>query len=118
MLKKIMAGLFLGGALLIAQPMVMTDGFFAPSVAEAGVVNTHDGLFSVSIDDSSVYMVGRNHAHVAISYKNNMKGAWVGPKVVDVMWGAGYACNDLATGKQLTPSDVGLAVANYMSEHY
>ena len=73
MLKKFLAGAIIGGALLVAQPMV-NQGVFHQSVAEAGVVNTIDGLFSVAIDDSSVYMVGKNHAHVSVTYKNNMKG--------------------------------------------
>ncbi|WP_276840419.1 hypothetical protein [Anaerovibrio lipolyticus] len=118
MFKKIITSLFLGGALLLAQPMMMSAGVFTQSVAEAGVVNTRDGLFSVSIDDSSVYMVGNNHAHVAISFKNNMKGTWIEPKIVDVMWGKGYDCRYLSNGQPVTPSDIGLAIADYMSDHY
>lgn len=120
MLKKILASFILGGALVIALP-VLPECFNSYPVAEAGTVrvNCGEALWEVSIDDSSVFMVGKNHAHVAIR-RNNLETA-NGPlpaQVVDVMWGAGYVCNDLATGKPVAPSNIGLAIANYMSEHY
>lgn len=120
MLKKFLAGAIIGGALLVAQPMV-NQGVFHQSVAEAGTVrvNCGEALWEVYIDDSSIYMVGKNHAHVSI--RRNCLETNNGPlaaQVVDVMWGAGYVCNDLATGKPIGPNNIGLAIANYMSERY
>ena len=120
MLKKILASLILGGALLVAQPLLPESVNSCP-VAEAGTVRVDCGgaLWEVTIDDSSVFIVGKNHAHVAIR-RNNLETAngSLPAQVVDVMWGAGYVCNDLATGQPVSPSNIGLAVANYMSAHY
>ncbi|GEM_PF-1149128 len=120
MLKKFLASFILGGALIISQPF-LSDNVISYSIAEAGTVRVECGsaLWEVFIDDSSVFMVGKNHAHVAIR-RNNLETA-NGPlpaQVVDVMWGAGYVCNDLATGRPVSPSNIGLAVANYMSTRY
>ena len=120
MLKKILTGVMLVVAMMVAHVFSL-GGHFTGSVAEAGMVSVDCGgaLWEVTIDDSSVFMVGKNHAHVAIR-RNNLETA-NGPlpaQVVDVMWGAGYVCNDLATGRPVSPSNIGLAVANYMSARY
>jgi hypothetical protein len=120
MIKKILASFILGGAFFISQPL-LSDHVVSNSIAEAGTVRVECGsaLWEVFIDDTSVFMVGNNHAHVVIR-RNNLETA-NGPlpaQVVDVMWGAGYVCNDLTTGRPVSPSNIGLAVSNYMSARY
>ena len=120
MLKKILTSVLLVMTMM-AAPAFSEGYLIAGSIAEAGTVSVDCGgaLWEVTIDDSSVFMVGKNHAHVAIR-RNNLETA-NGPlpaQVVDVMWGAGYVCNDLASGRPVSPSNIGLAVANYMSTRY
>lgn len=117
MLKKILASVLIGGALLVAAP-VATDLSMGTSVAEAGHTKTHDGSWYIEIDDSSVAMVGNNHAHVGIRVKNLIPGKrnFEPYAIVDVMWGKGFVCTYLNGGS--VSSDIGLAIANYMSENY
>lgn len=64
-------------------------------------------------------MKAKNHAHVAIRRNCLENGAGPLPtQVVDVMWGKGYVCNDLATGKPITTNRVASAIADYMWERY
>ena len=62
MLKKVFASVLLGGALAVLSPVA-----YSP-VAEAGVISVDCGgaQWEVTIDDESVVMIGKNHAHVAI----------------------------------------------------
>lgn len=89
-------------------------------VAEAGVISVDCGgaQWEVTIDDESVVMIGKNHAHVAIQRHCLDTPRPFDVEVVDVMWGGGYICNDLNTGEPIRPSDVALAIANYMSANY
>ena len=119
MLKKICLSLLMIFSVLAVQPITAILG--ANSVVEASVVNVDCGgaQWEVYIDDSSIYMVKQNHAHVAVSTRCLETNAdWSSPQVVDVMWGKGYVCNYLYSGKPVSPSDIGLAIANYMSARY
>ena len=118
MLKKILASLFVGFALIVAQP-VWTGTICDYSIAEAGTTYDRERNWEVVIDDSSIYMVEQNHAHVAFKFRNLVTGSgWSPVEVADVMWGKGYVCNYLYSGKPVSPSDIGLAIANYMSARY
>ena len=115
-MKKILAFFLLGGLLVFASVAVPNQ--FAASIAEAGSTKTYDGAWLVEIDDSSVAMLGTNHAHVGIRCKNLIPGRknYDPYTVVDVRWGKGVDCRYL-TGEAVN-NDIALAVANYMSEHY
>ena len=115
-MKKVLAGILLGGVLAAAPMMVPAP--FAVSVAEAGTTKTYDGAWLVEIDDSSVVMVGTNHAHVGIRCKNLIPGRknYDPYTVVDVRWGKGVDCRYLSGGA--VNDNIALAIANYMSEHY
>lgn len=115
-MKKVLAGILLGGV-LAAAPLMAPDPF-AVSVAEAGTVKTYDGAWLVEIDDSSVAMVGTNHAHVGIRCKNLIPGRknYDPYTVVDVRWGKGVDCRYLSGGT--VNNNIALAIANYMSENY
>ncbi|MCI6085173.1 hypothetical protein [Selenomonas sp.] len=115
MFKKVFTRCFMLCAL------VMTFAFAAMPSAEAGVVSVpgHSDWL-LNINDSSVYMVGRNHAHVIISVRSS-EGEWSRPYPVHIRWGAGFECYRISQSCAQTGtvnSDVGLAVANYMSENY
>ena len=115
-MKKVLAGILLGGVLAAAP--LMAPAPFAVSVAEAGTVKTYDGAWLVEIDDSSVAMVGTNHAHVGIRCKNLIPGRknYDPYTVVDVRWGKGVDCRYLSGGT--VNNNIALAIANYMSEKY
>lgn len=115
-MKKILAGLLMGGFLVFA-PMAMPTQLAAP-VAEAGSTKTYDGAWLVEIDDSSVVMLGKNHAHVGIRCKNLIPGRknFDPYSIVDVRWGKGVDCRYVNGGS--VNNSIALAVANYMSEHY
>lgn len=81
------------------------------------IINSQIG-YKVDIDDSSVYMIGKNHANVIIT---PYYARWNPSYPVEVLWGKGFAvyrldCNGNRKGTE--SSDFGLAIANYMSEHY
>ena len=112
--KKVLASILLGVALAVLSPIA-----YSP-VAEAGIISVDCGgaQWEVTIDDESVLMIGKNHAHVSIQRYCLDMGHPLAPQVADVMWGAGYVCNDLNTGKPIGPANVALAIANYMSANY
>lgn len=116
MLKNVLTGVLLCLASAVVQPMI-----FSP-VAEAGVITVNCGddapLWEVTIDDESVVMLSENHAHVNIQRHCLDTPRPFDVEVIDVMWGAGYICNNLNTGKPIRPSNVALAIANYMSANY
>lgn len=115
-MKKILSFFLLGGLLVFASVAVPNQ--FAASIAEAGSTKTYDGAWWVEIDDSSVAMLGTNHAHVGIRCKNLIPGRknYDPYTVVDVRWGKGVDCRYL--NGEAVNSNIALAVANYMSEHY
>ena len=91
-----------------------------PSAAEATVIGVqgHE-RWRVDINDSSVYMVGQNHAHVVIAIRYDRY--WTKAFPVDVAWGKGFSCariDDYGNVGDQINYEVGLAVANYMSENY
>ena len=91
-----------------------------PSAAEATVIGVqgHEG-WRVDINDSSVYMVGQNHAHVVIAIRYDRY--WTKAFPVYVAWGKGFSCariDDYGNVGDQINYEVGLAVANYMSENY
>ncbi len=117
MVKKILAGLMVGGALWTVAPM-FADMPVTASVAEAGTRTYREGAWVVNIDDSSVYMVGAKHARVYIQFKCLARDVgWTAPRVVDVRWGKGVACTYMDTGEAVA-SDLALTIANYMSDNY
>jgi hypothetical protein len=116
MMKKVLACLLIGGVLVVSPMALPTQ--FATSVVEAGSTKTYDGAWLVEIDDSSVAMVGTNHAHVGIRCKNLIPGRknYDPYTVVDVRWGKGVDCRYLSGGT--VNNNIALAIANYMSENY
>lgn len=117
MVKKILAGLMVGSAILAAAQMSAVLPVTA-SVAEAGTRTYGEGAWVVNIDDSSVYMVSDKHARVYIRTKCLARNyGWSSPEVVDVSWGKGVACTYFDTGKQVE-SELALTIANYMSDNY
>lgn len=104
----------------------MAELFFAgaavPADAEVGVAMVNNQGYKVYINDSSVYMHeksgSRGDANVIIA---KYTGHWSDPYPVEVYWGAGFAVYRLdANGNRLNMEnqDFGLAIANYMSEHF
>lgn len=116
MFKKVLASILLGVASAVLSPIA-----YSP-VAEAEVITVDCGndapRWEVTIYDETVEMLSENHAHVAIQRHCLDTPRPFDVEVVDVMWGRGYICNDLNTGKPIRPSDVALAIANYMSTNY
>lgn len=117
MIKKILASLMVGSAFLFIAPAV--SDIPMSSVAEAGYVKTYDGAWIIEVDDSSVAMIGNNHAHVGIRIKNLIPGRlnYEPYTIVDVMWGKGVSCKYLNSG-EIVRDDIALAIGNYMSDNY
>lgn len=106
--------------LFAACALAATCAFAAMPSAEAGIVGVlgHPD-WRVNINDSSVYMVGRHHAHVLIAECDSE--GWMQPYLVSVSWGAGFDCHRIDQNGNYAGSvnnDIGLAVANYMSDNY
>ena len=114
MFKKIFTRCFMLCAL------VMAFAFAAMPSAEASVVSVQGHpTWRVNINDSSVYMIAHNHAHVVISIYNGE--VWSDAFPVHVRWGAGFECyriNQSCSQTGTVNSDVGLTVANYMHANY
>lgn len=110
MLKKILSMLIVLEAIIVP---------IAGSRTEATVVMVNSQIgYKVDIDDSSVYMIGKNHANVIIT---PYYARWNPSYPVEVLWGKGFAVYRLdrnGNRKGTESSDFGLAIANYMSEHY
>lgn len=109
---KVMMGFFMMAGILFS-PLVHGN-------AEAAVVavKSNGGNYKVNIDDSSIYMVGKNHAHVIIT---PYYARWNPSYPVEVLWGKGFAVYRLdknGNRKGMESDDFALAIANYMSEHY
>ena len=100
--------------------LAATCTFAAMPSADAGIVGVlgHPD-WRVNINDSSVYMVSRNHAHVLIAECDSE--GWKQPYLVSVSWGAGFDCHRIDQNGNYVGnvnSSIGLAVANYMSDNY
>ena len=106
--------------LFAACALAATCAFAAMPSAEAGIVGVHGHPdWRVNINDSSVYMVSRHHAHVIIAMCDSE--GWMQPYPVSIRWSAGFECYRIDQNGNYVGSvndDVGLAVANYMSANY
>ena len=117
LVKKILASLMVGGALMFTASAV--SDIPMNCVGEAGYVKTYDGAWIIEVDDSSVVMIGNNHAHVGIRVKNLIPGRlnYDPYTIIDVMWGKGVSCKYLNSEEKVR-DDIALAIGNYMNDNY
>lgn len=89
-------------------------GIDGSGVAEAGRVVSQDGTV-IDINDDSIYMVKKNHAHAEVTIGGNA------PVLVSVRWGKGIAVNQIdSNGNSIGGfnSYIQSAIVDYIRDYF